>query len=161
TGIISFLWSLYILYSICREEEKLWGSWRCIVLFLFTDFGASCLTMTRPPPFPLAGLMGPLYGMIGAQAAFVLFNGRYLHAADVRRMWQRTVWNVVFLGIWCFAFIGMQLFGDFGLRLLGIAGIGALVGMLLSEQRFAPSPWNWVTLPILALLPVAGVQLIQ
>jgi rhomboid protease GluP len=152
-GLMHLLFNMYALNGLGRSVEQLYGRWRYLVLYVLAGFCGSCLGMMQASL--LAGASGAVCGVFGAEGVWMLLNGRYLPRSLNRRARATLLINFLLLTF-------ISLFpGISGLGHLGGAVAGASAGVLLNWQRFGRSPLRWLALPALAVLPWAGLYLLN
>jgi hypothetical protein len=154
-GLIHLGFNMWMLISIGSRGERMWGPGRFLLLYFLSGLCSSFIAVAQQPLIPEVGASGALCGLLGAEIVWVLLNGRYL-PADIRKRWRfGLIMNVVLIALMGFM-PGVSNWGHLGGALTGVA-----VGVLLNFQRFGPSPWRWLAVPVLAALPVAGWMLIR
>jgi len=152
-GLLHLAMTMYMLYGSGSYVEQMYGPWRYLLLYLVAGFCGSCVQMTRA--VPEAGASAAICGVFAAEAVWVLVNGKYL-PRQVKRRWKMNLLSTFLL----LAFI--SLFPRVGgLAHLGGAIAGAIAGLLLSWQRFGLTPLRWLAVPALAVLPWAGLHLLN
>jgi membrane associated rhomboid family serine protease len=151
-GAIHLIFNLWMLGSAGWRGERMWGPVRLLLIFFLSGFCSSCIAVAQQPLLPQMGASGALCGLLGAEIVWVLLNGRYL-PADLRKQWRfGLVMNFVLIAVMGFL-PGVSNWGH-----AAGAVAGAVVGVLLNFHRFAPSPWRWLAVPLLASLPVFCVM---
>jgi membrane associated rhomboid family serine protease len=159
-GLLHLLVNMYALNGLGRTVEQMYGRGRYLVLYALAGFCGSCVGMMpaamAKPPYPiLAGASGAVCGVLGAEAVWVLLNGRYLPRM-LKRRWHMNLLTNFFLLAFISVFPGVSGMGHLG----GAVG-GAVAGLLLNWQRFGKTPLRWLAVPALACLPWAGLALLD
>jgi rhomboid protease GluP len=154
-GAMHILANMYALYRVGGEVERMWGSVRYLVIYLFAGLGGSCLALGLAPREVMAGASGAICGVLGAEAVWVLCNGRHLPRSLARELRRNLLINGVLI-----TFISLMP-GVSWQGHLGGAVIGAVVALVMQVQRFGPAPLRWVVLFALVPLPWLGYGLIE
>ncbi len=154
-GAMHILANMYALYRVGGEVERMWGSVRYLVIYLFAGLGGSCLALGLEPRVVMAGALGAICGVLGAEAVWVLCNGRHLPRSLARELRRNLLINGVLI-----TFISLMP-GVSWQGHLGGAVIGAVVALVMQVQRFGPSPWRWGILAALIPLPWLGYAFIH
>jgi membrane associated rhomboid family serine protease len=168
-GVIFFLLVLWSLGSACTRAEQMWGREKFLLLYFFSalsgfivSVGLHPLAGVQVPPMgppTLGGLQGgameALCGLLGAEIVWVLINGRYLPSA-MRKTWRFGLFlNLAIFALFCF----LPGIGYIGLVSAHLAGVA--MGLLLIYHQFAPNPWRWLIVPLLALFPLAALLFLE
>jgi membrane associated rhomboid family serine protease len=154
-GAMHILANMYALYRVGGEVERMWGSVRYLVIYLFAGLGGSCLALGLAPREVMAGASGAICGVLGAEAVWVLCNGRHLPRSLARELRRNLLINGVLI-----TFISLMP-GVSWQGHLGGALTGAAVALVMQVQRFGPSPLRWPILFALVPLPWAGYAFIK
>jgi hypothetical protein len=119
----------------------MWGQVRYLVIYLAGLLGGSCLGIAHTPNAPiLAGSSGAVCGLLGAEAVWFLFNGKYLPRSLLRQA-RFSLISTFLLLVFISSFKNVSGWGHFG-----GAAAGALAALLLHLQRFGPRGWRWLAL---------------
>ena len=154
-GAMHILANMYALYRVGAEVERMWGSVRYLIIYLFAGLGGSVLALGLEPRVVMAGALGAICGVLGAAAVWVLCNGRHLPrslAGQLRRNLMINAVLIVFISL----MPGVSWQGH-----LGGAAVGAAVALVMQVQRFGPWPWRWAVLATLVPLPWLGFGFIH
>jgi membrane associated rhomboid family serine protease len=154
-GAMHILANMYALYRVGGEVERMWGSVRYLVIYLFAGLGGSCLALGLAPRGVMAGASGAICGVLGAEAVWVLCNGRHLPRLLARELRRNLLINGVLI-----TFISLMP-GVSWQGHLGGAVIGAAVALVMQVQRFGPPPLRWPILLALVPLPWMGLAFIK
>jgi rhomboid protease GluP len=158
-GALHLAMNMYMLHAAGKYIERMWGPVRYLVIYLVAGLGGSCLAMAKLPPelppeaaahFVLAGASGALCGLIGAEAVWVILNGRYLPRSLLGR-WRGNLLTQALLIVFISLFPQVSGWGH-----LGGAVAGAAVAVLLHVHRFWGAPWRWLALA--ALVPLVYLE---
>ena len=103
----------------------------------------------------MAGASGAICGVLGAEAVWVLCNGRHLPRSLARELRRNLLINGVLI-----TFISLMP-GVSWQGHLGGAVIGAVVALVMQVQRFGPSMFRWAALLLLVPLPWMGYAFIK
>ncbi len=154
-GAMHIVANMYALYRVGAEVERMWGSVRYLVIYLFAGLGGSCLALGLAPREVMAGASGAICGVLGAEAVWVLCNGQHLPRLLARELRRNLLINgmlITFISL----MPGVSWQGH-----LGGAVIGAVVALVMQVQRFGPAPLRWPILLALIPLPWAGLAFIK
>jgi rhomboid protease GluP len=146
-GLLHLGVNMYSLYAIGPLIERVWGTWRYLIIYLFAGFGGSCAMVVFTPGPVGAGASGALWGLLAAFAGWVLLNRRYLPPAFTSSMLRQLV-AVFLLNIFItFAVARISKSAHFGGGLIGL-----LTAALLNYERFAHGVSRWLLrLAVLAI----------
>jgi rhomboid protease GluP len=151
-GLIHLAMSMFSIYLVGPQVERLWGHVRFLVLYLVAGFGGNCVSVILKPmdgnvPLLLAGGTGIFWGLFASIGVWIVLNRRYLP----RRLVTSWAMNLLF---GCAINIGISylLPGNNAQEQWGGAAVGAVCALFLHFTRFGPGP-----LRVLAALAVAGL----
>lgn len=145
-GLLHILMNMYGLYVAGRFVEQMWGHWRYLLIYAVAGLGSICMGLAYNQPADNMGASGPLCGILGADAVWLLLNGKYLPRSLARR--GRTGLLTTFILLVVISMIpGVSGWGHLG----GVLW-GAGAALLLQIQRFARPPLSW--LAIVGLVPL-------
>src|SRR6185437_4096227 len=114
---------------------------RYLVIYLAGLLGGSCLGIAYSPDVPvLVGASGAVCGLLGAEAVWFLFNGKYLPRYLLRQARFSLITTFLLL-VFISSFRNVSGWGHFG-----GAAAGALAALLFHLQRFGPPVWRWLAL---------------
>jgi membrane associated rhomboid family serine protease len=138
-GFMHLLLNMVFLYLSGRYIEQMWGHVRYLVIYLVALLGGSCLGIAQQPA-PSAGASAAVCGLLGAEAVWLLFNGKFLPRALLRQARLGLILSLVLL-VFISSFPNVGAWGHFG-----GASAGALAALLLHLQRFGPPGSRWLAL---------------
>jgi len=127
------------LYLAGRYIEQMWGHFRYLVIYLSGLLGGSCLAVAYSPGLAV-GASGAVCGLLGAEAVWFVFNGKYLPRALLRQARFSLISSAILL-VFISSFKDVSGWGHGG-----GATAGALAALLLHLQRFGPPVWRWLAL---------------
>ncbi|HZY85248.1 MAG TPA: rhomboid family intramembrane serine protease [Gemmataceae bacterium] len=154
-GLIHLGMNMFILYRGGPMIEQMWGRLRYLAIYLISAWLGGCLAIAYGPRVLYQGASGAICGLLAAEAVWIVLNRRYLPGSVLRRARSAIFINTLLL-------VGISLVGGVsGWGHGGGALGGALAAVLLNFQRFGPSPWRWLALPVVAALPALGVYAVQ
>jgi membrane associated rhomboid family serine protease len=149
-GLLHLLVNMYSLYAVGPLLERMWGTWRYLLLYLIAGLVGSCAMLVfSAPNFFGAGASGALWGVMASMATWVFLNRSHLPPQLVSS-WKRSLLIVFILNVFItFGLPGISASAHFG---GGIAGL--VVGVPLEYVRRSRG-WRWW----LAVAGVAAVPL--
>lgn len=139
-GLLHIAFNMWALYSSGRTVERLFGSTRFVLLYLFAGIAASMTSLLWNPGVNSAGASGAIFGVFGGMLAFVL-NPR--NAVPQSVMVEHRNSTLVFAGYSLFygmAHSGIDNAAHIGGLIAGLAMGFLLARPLTSEARRAPKP---------------------
>lgn len=156
-GLMHLLLNMFTLYQIGRLAERLYGSGRFLVLYLFAGLIGSIVSVVWHPTFNSAGASGAIFGVFGGLLVFLVKFRKQLPTTIAVQ--QRTSIAVL---------IGYNLFYGFthpgidnGAHLGGLVG-GVLLGLTLaiplSEPARAKEAFRSTVLSCVLALVVFGAS---
>jgi rhomboid protease GluP len=157
-GLLHLGMNMYALVNAGGFVEQTWGRLRFLAVYALSAWGGGCLGMAYAPvqviagrdiPVAQMGASGALFGVFGAEVAWVLLYGRHLPRSLRRRAWRGVVINVALLAFT--SYLLSKYLSHWGH--LGGALTGAAAALVLHGQRFGPRGWRW--LAPAALVPLA------
>ncbi len=160
-GLLHLLLNMLGLYLVGRATEAMWGRVRYLAIYLLSAWASVCVALATLPEgaagaaVPVAGASGAVCGLMGAEAVWVLCNGRHLPRALRRR--ARVGIFVNFLLV---AFIGLSA-GVSGWGHFGGAAAGAAAALLLHVQRFGPRALRWPAAAAVVLVPAVAFAYLE
>jgi rhomboid protease GluP len=139
-GLLHIAFNMWALYLSGRTVERLLGSTRFVLLYLFAGIAASMTSLLWNPMVNSAGASGAIFGVFGRMLAFVL-NPR--NAVPQSVMVEHRNSTLAFAGY--SLFYGMVHSGIDNAAHIGGLVAGLAMGFLLarpltSEARRAPKP---------------------
>ncbi|NWB45179.1 rhomboid family intramembrane serine protease [Pseudomonas gingeri] len=127
-GLIHLMLNMFTLYQIGRLAERLYGSGRFLMLYLFAGVTGSIASLLWHPMINSAGASGAIFGVFGGLLVFVL---KYRHELPKSIAVQQRVSILVLIGynlLYGFTHPGI----DNGAHLGGLLG-GVLLGLTLAR----------------------------
>ena len=125
-GLFHLLFNQYALWILGRDVERLFGTGRFVVIYLLAGVWGNLISMVFVEAIS-AGASGAIFGLVGAQVAFLWRNRKVLGEVG-----EQQLLNLLFI-------VGLNLF--FGLSVKGIDNwnhMGGLVSGLLLGGTLAP-----------------------
>ncbi len=153
-GLLHLAGNMFALYTLGPWGERLWGSFRFLVLYLLSGFLGSCTAMALSPN-GVVGASGAICGLLGAQAAWLYLNRSHLPPPFVAQWAQMLAVNAGLIVFISFGFRGISAAAHFG-----GAGAGVVAAFLLTFQRFGTRGQSLLALVGLLALPIAGVGVV-
>ncbi|MBA3946290.1 MAG: rhomboid family intramembrane serine protease [Herpetosiphonaceae bacterium] len=162
-GLIHLLFNSYALYILGPQVERVFGTWRFLVIYLIAGFAGNIASFVIAPSSLAIGASGAIFGLIGALAAWSYaardFIGRQASQAQLRQLIGVAVFNLI-LGFTIANIDNSAHIG--GLLAGGLAGL-ALAPHYAVDQRLYPpvvqttgrGAIGWVSMLGLLLLLVA------
>jgi membrane associated rhomboid family serine protease len=153
-GLTHLFMNMLFLYRAGPFIERMWGSWRFLVIYMLAGLGGSCMAMGLSPIDSqgrltlLAGASGALCGIFAAEAAWLLLNRRYL-PPNIVRSWVGTLMQNTFLIVVISVLPGVS-----GLGHLGGAIVGFVSAVLVHYQRFGRGIMRLLAMGAVALVPI-------
>ncbi len=128
-GIIHILMNIYVLYSIGRLTERLFGHFGFLVLYLLAGVGGSVASLAWRLHTVSAGASGAIFGLYGGLFAFLLLQRHTMPAETLKALASSTgiflLYNVIF---------GVVRQGtDMAAHLGGLVS-GVCIGLLLAQS---------------------------
>jgi membrane associated rhomboid family serine protease len=141
-GLLHLGTNMLSLYWVGPLLERLWGSWRFLLLYLIAGLGGSmAMVLWTQRPFIGAGASGALWGILASMVTWILLNRRYLPGALVSG-WLRNLLFVFVLNVLITLGIpGISKEAHFG---GGFVGLAAAVPM--NYSLFGRGGWRWLAL---------------
>jgi rhomboid protease GluP len=127
-GITHFAFNAWALLSLGRDLESYYGSPRFVLIYLFSGLaGGVAYFLVGPPNVLSAGASGAIFGLVGAELAFILSNHRLFGSGGRQRLVNLAALLAVNL------LLGFTVPG-----INNIAHIGGFVGGLLLGLALTP-----------------------
>ncbi len=127
-GIIHLALNMWVLYSNGRIVERLYGNTHFALLYVVSGLSGSIASLLWNPMVNSAGASGAIFGVFGAQLAFMLDRRNQVPAGIMKEQSSSVVIFIVYSLIY-----GMSQKGiDNAAHLGGLAG-GLLMGWLLAR----------------------------
>jgi len=153
-GLLHLAVNMYTLYVIGPLLERMWGSWRFLVLYLISGLVGSCCMVVFSSGNG-AGASGALWGVMASMATWVFLNRHHLPGSLVAT-WKRQLLIVFLLNVFItYSFPIISKAGHFG---GGAAGL--LVAVPMQYLRYGRG-WvrclaaaGMVAVPVVALAAV-------
>ena len=78
-GLLHLGVNMYSLYVVGPLLERMWGTWRYLVLYLITGLaGSTAMVLFQDPQITGAGASGALWGLMASMVSWILLNRRFL-----------------------------------------------------------------------------------
>jgi rhomboid protease GluP len=135
-GLAHLAFNMYALYSLGRDIEGFYGSLRFLAIFFISGLAGNVAYYILGPNAVSAGASGAIFGLIGAEVAFLVSN-RSLFGSFRR---QRLL-NLAFLIVVNLAF-GFMNRGINNLAHLGGLVSGLILGFALTPRHRVAWEWN-------------------
>lgn len=127
-GLVHLMLNMFTLYQIGRLAERLYGSGRFLVLYLFAGVTGSIVSVLWHPTVNSAGASGAIFGVFGGLLVFVL---KFRHELPASIALQQRISILVLIAY--NLFYGFTHQGiDNGAHLGGLIG-GVLLGLTLAR----------------------------
>jgi len=149
-GVLNLLIALYFLFRVGARAEQMWGAARFLILYLTAAVGGNLVALALSPTLMPPGGWGGVYGLMGAEAVWVLCNERCLPRAVAGRMRSQVAVDAILVAM-CVLIPWLNRWEELGGALTAVA-----VGLVLQVQRFGPSPGRWLVLAVLPALAWMG-----
>lgn len=134
-GLMHLAFNGWALYSLGRDVEAFYGSWRFTSLYFLSGLLGGVASYVLGPNVASAGASGAIFGLIGAEVAYFLCNRRVFGVMGRQRLGNLAVLVAINL-VFGFTVPGINNLAHLG----GLVG-GFVLGMALSP-RYAIE-WNW------------------
>jgi membrane associated rhomboid family serine protease len=161
-GLPHLLLNMLGLYLVGRLTEAMWGHLRYLALYLVSAWASVCVGLATQPDLqgpglwpPVLGASGGVCGLMGAEAVWVLCNGRHLPRALRRRARAGMVMNLVLLCVIGFSSVASG-WGHFGGIAAGTAG-----ALLFQVQRFGPPALRAPAAAAVVLVPAVAFGVLE
>src|SRR5262249_22904687 len=119
-GLLHLGVNMYSLYVVGPLLERMWGTWRYLLLYLITGLAGSTAVVIWPKPVPTAGASGALWGLMASMVSWVLLNRRFL-PGQLAATWLRQLAFIFLINVAItFGVPNISIAGHFG---GGIAGL--------------------------------------
>ncbi|MDB6048989.1 MAG: rhomboid family intrarane serine protease [Pseudomonas sp.] len=133
-GLMHLMLNMLALYQIGRLAERLYGSGRFLVLYLFAGVIGSIVSVLWHPTVNSAGASGAIFGVFGGLLVFVLKFRQQLPASIAVQQRTSIVILIAYNLFYGFTHQGI----DNGAHLGGLVG-GALLGLTLAMPLSEPA----------------------
>jgi rhomboid protease GluP len=134
-GLAHLGFNMYALYTLGRDLERFYGSLRFSAIYFISGLAGNVLYYVAGPNIISAGASGAIFGLIGAEVAFLVSN-RALFGSFRR---QRLL-NLAFLIVINLAF-GLSSSGINNLAHMGGLVSGLILGFALTPRHRVA--WEW------------------
>jgi len=128
-GVIHILMNMYVLFSIGKFTERLFGHFGFAVLYLLSGVGGSLASLFWHPQTVSAGASGAIFGLYGGLLAFLLLQRHAIPAETLKSLTASTgtflLYNVIY-GV-------MRAGTDMAAHVGGLL-TGFLIGLLLTQS---------------------------
>jgi membrane associated rhomboid family serine protease len=156
-GLPHLLLNMLGLFLVGRAAEAMWGRLRYLAVYLISAWASVCVALATSPSdvLPVAGASGAVCGLMGAEAVWVLCNGRHLPRALRRQARQGIFVNLILVAV-----IGCSSAAS-GWGHFGGAAAGAAAALLLQVQRFGPRAARAPVSAAVLLVPLAAFAYLE
>jgi len=152
-GFVHLAVNMVALYNVGPILERLWGSWRFLMLYLVSGIcGSSVMVLANLHANQLgggAGASGALWGVMGSLGAWLFLNRRALESSFVRSCSRQLLFNLILNLAITFGIPGISKAAHFG----GLAA-GMLAAWPLDGWQFW-GRWRWLAALLFIAIPVA------
>ncbi|MBB6242407.1 rhomboid family intramembrane serine protease [Rhodanobacter sp. MP1X3] len=142
-GIIHIALNMFVLFQNGRMIERLFGSFRFILLYVFAGLAGSMVSLLWNPEVNSAGASGAIFGLIGGLLVFVLNPRNRVPKAVVQEHRNSTLLFVGYNLFYGFAHTGIDNGAHIGGLVAGLA-MGFLLARPLDLESRAKSDVNRV-----------------
>jgi membrane associated rhomboid family serine protease len=156
-GLLHLAVNMYSLYVVGPLLERMWGTWRFLVLYLIAALVGSCtMVLFSVPKFIGAGASGALWGIMASMATWVFLNRGHLPRQLVSA-WKRSLLIVFILNVFItYGFPSVSASAHFG---GGIAGL--VVAVPLEYVRYSHGWRRWLAAAAVAAVPLAALAFVH
>jgi rhomboid protease GluP len=157
-GIIHVSLNMWALYASGRTVERLFGTVRFIVLYLFAGIAASMVSLLWNQTVNSAGASGAIFGVFGGMLAFVMNKRNEVPQSVMVEHRNSTLGFAAYSLFYGMAHTGVDNAAHIGGLVSGLAMGFALARPLTSEARRAPRPaslWLSISLGAAALFALS------
>ena len=141
-GIVHIALNMWALYASGRTVERLFGTARFIVLYLFAAVAAGMVSLLWNPTVISAGASGAIFGVFGGMLAFVLNKRNEVPQSVMIEHRNSTLGFAAYSLFYGMAHAGVDNAAHIGGLVSGLAIGFVLARPLTSEARRAPRPAN-------------------
>ena len=141
-GLLHVALNMFALYSSGRTVERLFGTTRFVVLYLFAGIAASMASLLWNPAINSAGASGAIFGVFGGMLAFVMNKRNEVPQSVMVEHRNSTMIFAAYSLFYGMAHTGIDNAAHVGGLLAGLAMGFVLARPLTSEARAAPQPRN-------------------
>jgi len=143
-GLLHVALNMFALYSSGRTVERLFGTTRFVVLYLFAGIAASMTSLLWNPAINSAGASGAIFGVFGGMLAFVMNKRNEVPQSVMVEHRNSTVAFAAYSLFYGVAHTGIDNAAHVGGLLAGLAMGFVLARPLTTEARAKPQPRNLV-----------------
>ncbi|WP_250628075.1 rhomboid family intramembrane serine protease [Pinirhizobacter soli] len=157
-GVIHVSLNMWALYASGRTVERLFGTGRFIVLYLFAGIAASMVSLLWNQTVNSAGASGAIFGVFGGMLAFVMNKRNEVPQSVMIEHRNSTLGFAAYSLFYGVAHTGVDNAAHIGGLVSGLAMGFVLARPLTSEARRAPRPasfWLSVSLGAAALFALS------
>jgi membrane associated rhomboid family serine protease len=155
-GLLHLGVNMYSLYVVGPLLERMWGTWRYLLLYVITGLAGSTAVVIWPKPVPTAGASGALWGLMASMVSWVLLNRRFL-PGQLAATWLRQLGFIFLINVAItFGVPNISVAGHFG---GGIAGL--VVAAPLEFVRYGRGWQRLASALALLAVPVVCIAWIQ
>jgi rhomboid protease GluP len=139
-GLLHIAFNMWALYASGRTVERLFGSGRFVVLYLFAGIAGSMASLLWNPQVNSAGASGAIFGVFGGMLAFVLNPRNAVPRSVMVEHRNSTLAFAAYSLFYGLAHTGIDNAAHIGGLTAGLAMGFLLARPLTSEARSAPRP---------------------
>lgn len=154
-GVVHLMLNMWVLYSNGRMVERMFGSTRFLILYLFAGMCGSLASAAWHPAVNSAGASGAIFGVLGGLAAFLVMKRGRVPREVIRAQGMSVGAFVLFNVLNGLAHQGIDNAAHFG----GLAG-GFLAGLALARPLSADARAEAGTKRLAAMVVAASFFLV-
>jgi membrane associated rhomboid family serine protease len=162
SGIFHIGFNMWILWSLGRLSERLFGKWQTVFIYLLTGVGGALLSIAKDIERIEVGASAAIFGIAGAILLGLKFGNLAISHDEKKAIFSNMVFFVVInfaLGSGMFAGV----LGGFGARTDNMAHLGgfvtgALLGVPMGGFAQHHKLYQWVTIGITAAFLTLGYK---
>lgn len=152
--------NLSTFFGYGRRLERLWGSWRFALIYLFAGLTGAAVALAADPTGRLIGSSASISGILLSAAVWFLLNRRRLPPEASRAGVRQSLLAFAWLAGWwaLLSWLGGTKFP--WVFFLGGAVAGAILALPLHAQMAIPSPTRWAFLVLTLLVPLSAISML-
>jgi len=135
-GLAHLVFNMYALFILGRDIEGFYGSWRFAAIYFISGIAGNVAYYAAGPNAVSAGASGAVFGLIGAEIAFLISNRALFGSLSRQRLLNLAFLVVINLA---FGFMGR---GINNLAHLGGLLSGLALGFALTPRHRVAWQWN-------------------
>jgi membrane associated rhomboid family serine protease len=157
-GIMHIAFNMWILWSLGRLSERIFGKWQTVFIYLLTGVGGALLSIAYNIDRIEVGASGAIFGIAGAIIVGLKFGNLAISEGEKKAIFS----NMIFFVAINFA-LGSGMLGGLGARTdnmchLGGFVTGALIGVPLGGFAQHHRIYQWVTIVVTAAFLTLGYK---